>query len=63
MKPKYTYGDKVAFNLEGQRIEGEVVIIDPNGTFLEPGEVSYDIMGEWNGQETLFKHIKESSLL
>lgn len=60
--PKYKCGDSVSFTLEGTKVEGTVAIVDPYGTFENPNEVSYDILGSWNGVETLFKHITEKSL-
>ena len=69
-KPKYTYGDKVKFdiNYEGKTylLEGAVNIIDAYGTFEQNEEVSYDIIVE-NGDfpsdyPCLFKHIRESDL-
>lgn len=61
-KPKFKLGDKVQFitkNLEG-RIEtknGEIKIIDERGTFENPFNVSYDILGE---DDIFYKHIGEN---
>lgn len=60
---KYTYGDEVSFKLEGTTYKGTVYIIDEHGTFECPNEVSYDILSTYDGNETLFKHIPESTLL
>ena len=62
-KPKYKYGDKVTFDLDGSTWTGEIYIIDAYGTFERPGEPSYDIMvdnyGENKNDQCLFKHIPE----
>lgn len=62
-KPKYNYGDKVSFEIEGKTIVGEVYIIDAYGTFFQNKEVSYDIMvPSIDKQECLYKHITEPYL-
>ena len=62
--PKYNYGDKVKFTIEGHDIVGTVEIIDAYGTFEQNEEVSYDILGSsehyFNGEPCLFKHIIET---
>ncbi len=57
-KPKFKVGDKVRFTIQGQELEGEVLVVDAYGTFFEPDDVSYDIMVE--GKNMLYKHIQES---
>ena len=54
-KPKYKYGDKVSFTIEGKKITGEVYIIDEYGTFFDKSDVSYDIMCD----NILYKHVNE----
>ena len=57
--PKYKINDRVSFILEGIKYEGTIYIVDKFGTFDNPSDVSYDIMGEYNGKPCLFKHITE----
>jgi len=73
--PKYKVGDKVIINLhyfeenvnEGEHI-GEIYIIDENGTYENPSDVSYDVMIHdfkcLNNQVTdcLCKHFTESTV-
>lgn len=59
MKPKFNYSDEVTFTVGSTEVIGTIAIIDANGTWENPNEVSYDIMGTWMGAETLFKHIPE----
>lgn len=61
--PKHFCGDEVSFMIEGTKVTGKVYIVDSNGTWENPGVISYDIMGMWNGKETLFKHIPEPDLI
>ena len=42
-KPKFKLGDWVAFNWQGETIEGEVLVVDSYGTFFQTKEPSYDI--------------------
>ena len=56
-KPKFKVGDKVRFTIQGQELEGEVLVVDAYGTFFEPDDVSYDIMVE--KENMLYKHITE----
>lgn len=65
--PKYSYGDKVQFTLDGEDYEGTIYIIDKYGTFEDDSDVSYDVMvisdkfkSEFNPNgECLFKHLNE----
>lgn len=57
--PKYKLNEKVVFTIEKTSIPGTIAIINANGTFDNPGVVSYDILGMWEGRETLFKHVGE----
>lgn len=58
-KPKFKYKEKVHFKLGDEIKEGTIYIIDEYGTFSDPSDVSYDIMGILDGRECLFKHITE----
>lgn len=73
METKFKIGDNVAFFVENVFYEGEVVIVDRNGSFdqIDNPEPSYDIMAHSkkfvslsnkNG-DCLMKHVRESSLL
>lgn len=60
-KPKFKLDDKVQFiikNLEGhiETKNGEIKIIDERGTFENPFDVSYDILGE---DDIFYKHVGE----
>lgn len=69
--PKFKRGDIVSsFVIEenGERYdyEGEVYIVDANGTFMNPGVPSYDIMVEnWmnSGEKMLVKHVPEKGVV
>ena len=62
-KPKFNYGDKVSFEIDGQTVVGEIYIIDRWGTFFDNSDVSYDIMVENDPRHgnlsCLYKHISE----
>lgn len=60
--PRYDYGDKVKFKFAGKDYEGTVEIVDAFGTFEQNDEPSYDILGVYEGETTLFKHIRESRI-
>lgn len=64
--PKYKYGDKVVFEYRGEKIVGEIYIIDAYGTFLDSNDVSYDIIvyepTPYTNGRAVFKHITESLL-
>lgn len=55
MKAKYKYGDIVSFELNGEKMQGIVYIVDHNGTFEQSTYPSYDIMVN----NMLYKHIAE----
>ena len=57
-KPKFKLGDWVAFNLQGETIEGEIWVVDAYGTLFQTKEPSYDIFS--TKKNTLYKHIEES---
>jgi hypothetical protein len=57
-KPKFKLGDWVAFNLQGETIEGEIWVVDAYGTFFQTKEPSYDIFSP--KKNMLYKHIEES---
>lgn len=42
--PKYQIGDKVIVNINGKEHIGEIYIIDSEGTWDNPDDVSYDVM-------------------
>lgn len=62
-KPKYDYGQKVEFEIDGKKLQGVVYIIDKYGTFFDDSDVSYDIMvGDvMNDPDNacLYKHVRE----
>ena len=60
-KPKYNYGESVSFVInETDTYTGTIKIIDPYGSFLDPSDVSYDILVDMpNVGPCLFKHITE----
>lgn len=58
-QPKYKVGDKVTFKIDGQIAEGSIYIVDEYGTFFIDDDVCYDVMANWCGKESLFKHIPE----
>ena len=60
--PKYERGDKVEFKLGNKTYSGTIEIIDAYGVFENNSDVHYDIMGTYEGEPTLFKHIKETSI-
>lgn len=67
-KPKYTYGDIVKFQFgqyTDEKIvytkEGIVAIVDANGTWLNPGKPSYDILVK--DENILYKHIAEEFVI
>ena len=55
--PKFKVGDKVSFNLNGQKKVGTVYIVDKWGTFFDDSDASYDILVE--EENCLYKHINE----
>ena len=59
-KPKYKLNDRVTFTLGNKVIIGTIAIVDVHGTWENPTEPSYDILGIENGTKILFKHIPES---
>ena len=65
-KPKYKYGDKVKFVINGKEVIGVIEIIDSYGTFEQHDEVSYDILADETNPITatpcLFKHIVETNV-
>lgn len=63
-KPKFKHGDTVIFTFVGDEQKvGTIYIVDKYGTWDDPSDVSYDIMGELDGQKTLFKHITEKLVI
>ncbi len=66
-KPKFNFGDKVKFTLEGKTYHGSIYIIDEYGTFEDNSDVSYDVMindwGDNHDQECLVKHLTEKLII
>ena len=58
--PKYKIGQIVRFELDGEIVEGNIVIIDAYGTWSDPSDVSYDVLGV---NDCLYKHIRENCIL
>ena len=44
-EPKYKRGQFVRFEFDGELMEGTIEIIDTYGTWADPSDVSYDILG------------------
>lgn len=65
--PKYQRGDKVDFwwDRKGERFRliGTIRIVDRYGSFERPDEPSYDIYATYNGENALFKHVPETSVI
>ena len=61
--PKYKRNDKVSFKAGNNVISGIIEIVDAYGTFFQRKEPSYDILGEENGRQCLYKHIPESFII
>ena len=59
-KPKYTYGDVVKFECDGEKT-GAVAIIDRYGTFEQNEEPSYDLLNK--DENILYKHCRESWII
>ena len=57
-KPKFKLGDWVAFNLQGETIEGEIWVVDAYVTFFQTKEPSYDIFSP--KKNMIYKHMEES---
>lgn len=69
--PKYNRDEKVKFKIIHENREytlsGYIYIVDAYGTFEQNEEPSYDIMAHapfepFNGEEILFKHVREGSV-
>lgn len=64
-EPKFKQNDRVSFVItdekgELHRVEGDVYVVDPEGTSEQHEEPSYDIEAFHEGEVVLFKHIRES---
>ena len=59
-KPKYKRGQFVRFEFDGEIMEGTIEIIDTYGTWVDPSDVSYDILGM---NDCLYKYIREDCIL
>jgi hypothetical protein len=58
--PKFNFGDRVKFDLNGKTYEGSIEIIDKYGVFEDDSDVSYDIVVVEKDEEILVKHVNES---
>lgn len=57
--PKYRIGDKVRFtNLQETKV-GIIEIVDANGSWAAPNDVSYDILVQEPTGPCLYKHVTE----
>ncbi len=65
-QPKFKREDTVSFaiTVDGEKmiLNGVVYIVDAYGTFEQDEEPSYDIEALYNGEVSLFKHIRESKV-
>ena len=59
-EPKDKRGQFVRFEFDGEIMEGTIEIIDTYGTWADPSNVSYDILGT---NDCLYKHIREDYIL
>ena len=59
-EPKYKIDQFVRFEFDGEIMEGTIEIIDTYGTWEDPSDVSYDILGT---NDCLYKHIREDCIL
>ena len=57
-KPKFKVSDWVSFDWRGEKIEGEIWVVDAYGTFFQTKEPSYDIFSP--KKNMLYKHMEES---
>ena len=55
-KPKSKRGQFVRFEFQAEIMEGTIEIVDTYGTWEDPSDVSYDILGT---NDCLYKHIRE----
>ncbi len=60
-KPKYKYGDRVSFAMNGKTKQGVVTVVDAFGTFGQDLEPSYDILVK--EENMVYKHIRETFVL
>ena len=56
----YDYDDVVSFEIGGNIYTGKIAVVDRYGTFEQDEEPSYDIFVGDNGNEILYKHIRQS---
>jgi hypothetical protein len=59
-KPKYKQGQLVRFEFDNEIIEGTIEIVDAYGTWADPSDVSYDILGL---NDCFYKHVREDYIL
>ena len=64
--PKFNYGDRVSFKIDGITLEGEIYIVDAYGIFFDSSDVYYDVMVDndmrHEGGKCLYKHLPEKSV-
>lgn len=58
--PKYKRGQLVRFEFDNEIMEGTIEIIDTYGTWADPSDVSYDILGL---NDCVYKHVREDFIL
>lgn len=59
-KPKYKQGQLVRFEFDNEIMEGTIEIIDAYGTWADPSDVSYDILGL---NDCFYKHVREDFII
>jgi len=58
--PKYKRGQFVRFEFDNEIMEGTIEIVDAYGTWADPSDVSYDILGL---NDCFYKHVREDYIL
>lgn len=61
-RPIHKKGEYVRFEIDGNRLEGEIYIVDEYGTFFQD-DVSYDIRVGIGGAGVLYKHVPERKII
>jgi hypothetical protein len=59
-KPKYKQGQLVRFEFDNEIMEGTIEIVDAYGTWADPSDVSYDILGL---NDCFYKHVREDFII
>lgn len=57
--PKFKIGDRVQFTSQQDTLVGVVGIVDANGSWAAPNDVSYDILTQESNGPCLYKHVTE----